>query len=242
MVATADLFGAKGSARTPRGMIPRWAKRYGYSVRLIKKWLAAGREAKDMPPLEEPENMAAWAERVLGKVPDRLEAALEALNQAPEVEKAEAKEEAAVPEIFAVPEVRDDELGIEQQLENFRREMVMLQKLRRGALERSEFSRADGYLSSMSKVSQEIRQLEKLLPSLKREQGDLKSTDEVRRETVGALKVLRTALFSRGQKARHRFAQVVDEEEAGRIYVEEIETAFREAAEAGFEEQLVLES
>lgn len=242
MVSTADLFGAKGSARTPRGMIPRWADRYGYSVRLIKKWLAAGREAEDMPPLEEPEKMAAWAERVLGKVPNRLAEALESLDHPAKAEPPGAKEEDPAPEVFEVPEVRDDELGIEQQLENFRREMVMLQKLRRGALERGEFSRADGYLSSMGKVSQEIRQLEKLLPSLKREQGDLKSTDEVRRETVGALKVLRTALFSRGQKARQRLAEVADEEEAGRIYVEEIEAAFREAAEAGFEEQLVLES
>lgn len=239
MVSTGDLFGAEGSKRTPRGMIPRWAERYGYSVRLIKKWLAAGRELGDMPPLEEPDKMADWAERVLGSVPKRLSEALETIG-APPPEKA-APEEVA-PEVFEVPSVRDDELGIEQQLENFRREMVVLQKMRRTALERSEMSRADAYLVSMNKVSQEIRQLEKMLPSLLRERGDLKSTDEVRRETVAALKVLRTALFSRGQKARSRFAKSTDEEEAGRIFVEEIDTAFRDACDAGFAEQLTLEA
>lgn len=238
MVSSGDLFGADPKERTPRGAIPRWAKRYDYSVRQIKNWLATGRDAKDLPPLDEPAKMIGWCEKHLGKVPPRLMARIEALTG----EKQEPAAAAPAGPVFEVPEVRDDELGTAQQLENFRRELVMLQKLRRQALEAQEFTKANGYLDQQSKVSSEIRQLEKLLPTLRREQGDLRPTDEVRRETVQALKVLRTSLISRGRKARTRLVAIGDEEMATRIWAEEIENAFREAAEAGFEEALVLEA
>lgn len=236
MVSTGDLFGVDPKARTPRGAIPRWAERYGYSVRQIKNWIQAGRDAQDMPPFEEPGKLAAWCDRVLGKVPPKLAEAIERLGG--KVEPVERP--AAAP--IEMPEVRDDELGIEAQLEHFRREMVMLQKLRRQAFEAGEMSKATGYLDQMRDVSAEIRQMEKMMPQLLQARGEMRPTDEVRRETVQALKVLRTSLLSRGRKARARLVAIGDEDEATRIWAEEIENAFREAAECGFEETLVLEA
>lgn len=51
---------------------------YLVSERSIKAWVARGRDAKDWPPLNEPERMADWYSRVLNpKIPARLAALAE---------------------------------------------------------------------------------------------------------------------------------------------------------------------
>ena len=239
MVANADLFGQSAEARTPPGSIPRWAERYGYGIRQIKNWLALGRKEGEMPPFDDPEKLGPWCEKHLGKIPKRLAGRLEAELRGESVAPAE---EASPPETFEIPEVDAGGLGIEQQLENYRREFLVLTKLRHESLEKGEFTRADRYLEQQQKVSAEIRQLEKLLPTILEQRGDLRPSSEVRRTTTEALKVLRQVLFGRGGKSAHRFLGLRSEAEVKQLWGEEIGAAFRDACESGFQETLTLEA
>jgi hypothetical protein len=56
----------RGTVRAYGQPLQAYATRYGYSLRAIKRWIALGRarDPEDLPPLDDPAEMAAWWERM----------------------------------------------------------------------------------------------------------------------------------------------------------------------------------
>jgi hypothetical protein len=232
-----DLLGKSVVGRTPRGSIPRWAERYGYSERAVKKFIELGRSAGDPAPFDQPEQMEDWAVRNTGKVTNRFRAGV---MKAMGIEAAPAEEEkVAVP--MELPEVHERELGMEAQLDGYRREFAMLAKMREASLKAGEFSRASNYFDQQQKVSSEIRQLERLLPQVLEARGDYQRSAMVRSATVEFLTVLKRGLLNRASKAAMRLRATGSDAEMADAWRAEVHAVFRECCAAGFSETLSLE-
>lgn len=233
-----DLLGKPVGERTPKGSIPRWASRYGYSERAVKKFLAIGKEKRDPVPFDDPEKMQDWGTRHLGKVTRRFMAGIEmASGKAPAAEQTDEPE--ATP--MDLPEVHESELGMEMQLSGYRREFAMLSKMRETALRNGEFSRASNYFDQQQKVSSEIRQLERLLPTVLEQRGNYQRTAAVRSATVEFLTVLKRSLLGRAGKAAARLRAAESDSDLQAVWRSEINTVFRDCCLAGFSETLTLE-
>ena len=233
-----DLLGKPVGGRTPRGSIPRWAERYGYSERAVKKFIDLGRRAGDPVPFDEPEKMEDWATRHMDRVTKRFRAGvLKAMG----VEVPAVAEEKPEAQPIDLPEVHESELGMEAQLDGYRREFAMLAKLREKALQAGEFSRASNYFDQQQKVSSEIRQLERLLPTVLEQRGDYQRTAAVRSATVEFLTVLKRALLGRAAKAGTRLRAAGSDAEMAEAWRSEIHAVFRECCTGGFVDQLTLE-
>jgi hypothetical protein len=232
-----DLLGKAVVGRTPRGSIPRWAERYGYSERAVKKFIEIGKAARDPVPFEQPEQMEEWAQRNTGKVTNRFRAGVMkamGIDAAPP-----AEDEKPVP--MELPEVHERELGMEAQLDGYRREFAMLAKMREASLKAGEFSRASNYFDQQQKVSSEIRQLERLLPQVLEVRGDYQRSAAVRSATVEFLTVLKRGLLNRATKAALRLRGAGSDAEMAEAWRAEIHAVFRECCAAGFAETLSLE-
>jgi hypothetical protein len=233
-----DLLGKPEVERTPKGSISRWAARYGYSNRAVKGFLATGKAAGDVPPFDEPEKMEDWGRRHLGKITGRFRAG---------IEQAMGKEAAAVPEApesfspIQLPDVQEHEMGMEVQLAGYHREHAMLLKMREKALTDGDFSRANNYFDQQSKVSSEIRQLERLLPTILEQRGDFQRTAETRAATIEFLTILKRSLLGRGAKAAGRLRAAASDVEMQEAWREQIIAVFRECCSQGFGETLSLE-
>jgi len=233
--------------RAKRGKIPVWAERYGYGERQIKNWLAAGRESGKPPPFDHPERMPEWfTAHHTQKVPQRLLDAVEKLGRGETLGATQpASASPSVPDAtpFVLPTVGAHEIGdLETQLNGYRREWALIAKLREDALVKGELSKASGYLTQQQLVSQEIRQLEKLLPDVLRQRGDTLSVAETKAETIDLLKVLRQALLNHGLKAVTRLRAAVSDTELAALWKSEIESVFASCCSAGFEEVLTLDA
>jgi hypothetical protein len=233
-----DLLGKPETERTPKGAIPKWAARYGYSIRAVKGFIATGKAAGDVPPFDHPEKMEDWGRRHLGKITGRFRAGIEqAMGKAAPVV-------ADAPESFSpiqLPDVQAHEMGMEVQLDGYRREFAMLAKMREKALTEGDFSRANNYFDQQSKVSSEIRQLERLLPTILEQRGDFQRTAETRAATIEFLTVLKRSLLGRGAKAAGRLRSAGSDVEMQEAWREQIIAVFRECCSQGFGETLSLE-
>jgi hypothetical protein len=237
-VGMVDLLGKPVGSRTPKGSIPRWAVRYGYSERAVKKFLAIGKAARDPVPFEEPEKMQDWGTRHLGKLTRRFLAGIDLASGKEPTTNAETETD-AVP--MDLPEVHESEMGMEMQLAGYRREFAMLAKLRETALRAGEFSRASNYFDQQQKVSSEIRQLERLLPTVLEQRGDYQRSSVVRAATVEFLTVLKRSLLGRAGKAASRLRAASSDAELQDAWRLEINAVFRECCAGGFTETLTLE-
>lgn len=240
-----DLLGQKVKGRAPRGSVPRWAEKYGYSERNVKKFLVRGREVGEMPPFDDPSRMEEWAHKYLPNVTKRLRAG---------IEKAKGNDQAAggsdllvpsdpdrPPEKIDLPDVHESEMGVEWQLAQYQREFAMLGKMRTSALENGEFSRASNYFDQQQKVSAEIRQLERLLPQVLEQRGDYQRTAEVRRTTTEFLTALKRSLLGRAAKASAKLRNAATDSQMVQTWKDEINEVFRECCELEFAEKLELE-
>lgn len=233
-----DLLGKSVGGRTPRGSIPRWAERYGYSERAVKKFIDIGRRAGDPVPFDEPEKMDDWATRHMDRVTKRFRAGvLKAMGV--EVPAVVAEKQEAQP--IELPEVHERELGMEVQLETYRRRFALLEKLLQAALQAGDFSKVSNYSDQQQKVSSEIRQLERLLPTVLEQRGDYQRTAAVRSATVEFLTVLKRALLGRAAKAGTRLRAAGSDAEMAEAWRTEIHAVFRECCVGGFADQLTLE-
>lgn len=235
-----DLLGAKVRDRAPRGSVPRWAERYGYSERAVKKFLVRGRAVGEMPPFDYPEKMEDWGQKYLPQITKRFRAGVEMAMGNPS-SAVDLGKPATEDEKIELPEVHDSELGVEWQLAQYQREFAMLGKLRKEALEKSEFSRASNYFDQQQKVSAEIRQLERLLPTVLEQRGDYQRTAAVRDATIEFLKVLKRGLLGRAEKVSARLRETSTDAAMREVWKTEIHAVFRECCEAGFAETLILE-
>lgn len=237
MLATADLLGHEAEVRVPKGSIPRWVARYGYGTRQIKNWLAKGREVGELPPFEQPEKMADWAGRYLGKVPGRLQEAIDKLTGAAAEEKAPE-----TVEHFEIPDVSQDAMGVEADLHRFRHKLAVIHRMHDDALREKRFSEASRLLEQAREVSGEVRQLEKLLPAVKEASGEWMRTAETQKHTMAFLTVLQRALLGRGAKAAAKLrACCGSDADLVRAWRDEVSAVFAECCENKFEESLVLE-
>ena len=216
--------------------MPRWAERYGYSERAVKKFLVRGRQVGVMPPFDAPEQMEDWGRQYLPQVTKRFRAGVEhAMGKPAPVD--EEKESEGI----ELPDVHESEMGMEMQLVGYQREFAMLAKLREKALRDGEFSRANNYFDQQQKVSSEIRQLERLLPTVLEQRGDYQRTAAVRSATVEFLTVLKRTLLGRDAKAAGRLRGAVSDAEMRDVWRAEINACFRDCCDAGFSDTLVLQ-
>jgi hypothetical protein len=235
-----DLLGQKESTRAPRGSVPRWAERYGYSERAVKKFLVRGRQVGEMPPFDHPERMEDWGRRHLSQVTKRFRAGVEHAMGKP-APAAQEKDDEKENEGIDLPDVHESELGMEMQLIGYQREFAMMAKLREKALRDGEFSRANNYFDQQQKISSEIRQLERLLPTVLEQRGDYQRTAAVRSATVEFLTVLKRTLLGRDAKAAGRLRSAASDAEMRDAWRSEINAVFRDCCEAGFADTLVLQ-
>jgi hypothetical protein len=235
-----DLIGNKVLERAPRGSVPKWAERYGYSERAVKKFLDLGRKVGEMPPFDHPEKMEDWAGRHIRNVTRRFQAGVQQAlgGESVESEKGGGAGEA---EPMDLPEVHESEMGMEMQLSGYQREFAMLAKLRDQALRAGDFSRANNYFDQQQKVSSEIRQLERLLPTVLEQRGDYQRTAAVRTATIEFLTVLKRTLLGRDSKASSRLRAAKSDAELRDAWRAEINACFREVCSTGFGENLILE-
>jgi hypothetical protein len=224
--------------RAPKGAISRWAEKYGYSERAVKKFVDVGRRVEELPPFDEPEKMEAWAEKNLHQVTRRFREGVEKAMGGSSGKKPEDKKEIV---LIQIPDVSDAELGLETQLLTYQREFAMLAKLRAEALAKGEFHRASNYFDQQQKVSAEIRQLEKALPIVLEQRGEYQKTADVRECVSDFLNVLKRSLLGRDLKISDRLATAATDTERRDIWKSEIHAAFRESCESGFGETLSLE-
>ena len=232
-----DLLGKPEVERTPKGSIPRWAARYGYSERALKNFIATGKQVGEAPPFDHPERMEDWGQRHLGKITRRFRDGIEQAQG--RVAPVHHKSAPDVP--LDLPEVMEHELGMEMQLDGYRREFAMLAKLREKALRESDFIRANNYFDQQQKVSSEIRQLERLLPTVLEQRGDYQRTAETRTATVEFLTILKRALLGRGTKAAGRLRAAHSDTEMQEAWREQINAVFRESCATGFGETIASE-
>lgn len=224
-----DLLGEKVSERIPRGTIPRWVELYGFSERQIKKWWAMGREVGEVPPLDQPELFELWAEKHMGKITKRL---ADSIYRAKGGESASSSPAPAAP--MEMPEVREDELGMEAQLRYYRMEFVTLQKLREKALMDQDFPRAKQYFAEGKEMSAEIRQLEKALPAALEHAGTYQRTAEIRQEVGKMLAYLKRSLITRGSKAGPKLRATTNDADTAAVWKSEIEAIFGECVDERF--------
>jgi hypothetical protein len=197
---------------------------------MVKKFLARGREVGEMPPLDHPDLMPEWAARHLGKITDRLKKGIAMAQNGGAEPPPEPVAEIDLPEVF------EHEMGLEQQLSGYRREFAMLGKMREDALRKGVFHLADRYFDQQQKISNELRQLERLLPSILEQRGDYQRTAAVKSATIEFLTVLKRGLLNRGMRAGERLRAVQSDMELQRAWKEEIEAVFRECCEGRFAE------
>lgn len=235
-----DLLGKPVGERVPKGAIPRWAARYGYSERAVKKFVAVGKDVKDPCPFDHPEKMADWVAKHLGKVTARMQAGIERASGR-DVPASSGGGEDSGDQTINLPEVHDADLGMEQQLSGYRREFAMLAKMREQALRAGEFSRASNYFDQQQKVSSEIRQLERLLPTVLEQRGDYVRTAAVRTATTEFLVILKRSLLGRATKAASRLRACASDADLQSAWRSEINDVFADCCTAGFAETLLLE-
>lgn len=63
-VASERAIARRATVRTYGQPLQAYATRFGYSLRAIKRWVALGRDREDLPPLDDPAEMAGWWERM----------------------------------------------------------------------------------------------------------------------------------------------------------------------------------
>ena len=230
-----DLLGKSMSARVPRGSIPRWADRYGYSERAVKKFLDAGKKAGEMPPFDQPERMEEWAANHLPQITKRFRDAVAKAMGAESPVPPEEREE------IEMPEIMPGEMGLEVQLSAYHREAALIRRLREKALTEQEFSKANAYLEQGQKVSAEIRQLERLLPTVLEQRGDYQRTADVREAVSEFLNILKRSLLGRAAKAGSHLRSATTDAEIQAVWKEEVQQVFRECCASGFGSTLTLE-
>jgi hypothetical protein len=230
-----DLLGQACDYRAPHGAVERWAKRYGYGKRQIKNWIAAGKAAGDLPPFEEPERMLEWLERHYERVPARFASAVGEMGKpaAPEIVQVAV-------ERFEMPQAHAGEGSLEIQIAGYQREWALLGKLREAALTKEEFSKASNYLTQQQNVSAELRQLERLLPSVLEQRGDFQRTSEVRAAVTDFLTVLKRNLMGRAPAASARLRSAPGDAELQAAWRDEINAVFAACCSQKFADPLVL--
>lgn len=146
---------------------------YGVGKRTIPRWVAKGREAGDLCPLDDPAEMRLWWTRNMKqKCPDKLLAAAVAAlkgsgggakSDGEEVSKPEGEAEETGPKSapWEFKPVEDDEVGLEATLSRLRTAEVHANRKMLEALERGDEAAATLAQNLWTKLTQQIRQTEK---------------------------------------------------------------------------------
>jgi hypothetical protein len=204
-------------------------------VRQIKNWIAVGRAAGDLPPLDAPEKMLEWLERHFERVPARFASVVGEMAKPPEPEIVQVAAER-----FEMPQAHAGEGSLEIQIAGYQREWALLGKLREGALRKEEFSKASNYLTQQQNVSNELRQLERLLPSVLEQRGDFQRTSEVRSTVTDFLTILKRNLLGRAPAAAARLRSAPGDAELQAAWRDEVNAVFAACCSQKFADPLVL--
>lgn len=176
-----------------------YAEKYGYSIRQVKNWIKDGRDKKSPPPLDTPAEMPNWFESVYSRrCPEKLWTAVESLASPP---TSEAPRDLAP---IALPELKPGELGILQTLQRVREADARNHKLYLQALEQGDQARANFHSKEITRLSAELRQLEKQVQTLNEKTRVVVPAVEVRNEVTSMLTSLYRQLMGGGDKFRDR--------------------------------------
>lgn len=217
----------------PRGQLAV-AKRFGVSVRTVKRWVAVGREHNDLPPLDAPIDLLRWAQRMTGRrasgfardVPVEIErAAAEARALVP-VESAEPSRPPARRKVQR-PEVPPAESAVEPEVAhgidfaswdpnsiNFddvvaaaKKDFVVQESLLRQALESGNKDRIRSARVSFREASDLLREVERDRQKIMVDRGLLLRRDEVRRAIQAAHSAIPTTFKARLRESWSQIAQ-----------------------------------
>lgn len=175
---------------------------YGYSVRAIKGWLATGRAANDMPPLDDPAAMAGWWTRHFEhRVPDRILGAAKVPEKPTEKKQDDAKPAAEPPNYRqAIGSVDDVEgMTLESMMARMRKVIAVNQKTYEKALEDKNVDEATLTLLSR-RVDHAVERLRKLETSHienQKKSGEMVSRTQLASEVTPVLASMSSSLVSR---------------------------------------------
>jgi hypothetical protein len=155
------------------------SKRWGYSLRQLKNWLADGKKAKDPAPVRQPTQMAAWFSRVYHprQCPDRLLQAAQRLAR----EGSEKPTSSNTPQLKQKLEVGDAEKGQLAMLDRLRESEVLLHRKYLASVEDDEH-KASFLFGEWTNTVEKLRALEKSAPKALEEAGIYVRRDDVKRE------------------------------------------------------------
>jgi len=217
----------------PRGQMAV-AARYGVSVRTVKRWVAAGREHNDLPPLDSPVDLLRWAQRMNG-----LRASGFARDLPVEIERAAAEARAALPvqtvdaprpparrkapradepatESADDPEVQHgidfeswdpNSVNFDDVVAAAKKDFVVQESLLRQALESGNKDRIRSARVSFREASDLLREVERDRQKIMVDRGLLLRRDDVRRAIQAAHSAIPTTFKARLRESWSQLAQ-----------------------------------
>lgn len=221
------------------GSLQEAAEGYGYSVRMVKKWRADGREEGQVCPLGWPSRMGAWFERVYHprKAPARLQLAVQRL-----LDKGKPEEAAVAEEREALPMVAEQEMGLLAMLGRMRTAEATLHAQYMDAVERQNKHGAAFYQKEWGEAVNRLRALEKSAPAALEAQGVYLRRADVRRELVPLHQSVEKGVRMAIKRERLRLAAVVGSADEFDEAVDRLlDRVFEELVRCDFAAPLVLE-
>lgn len=207
-----------------------YSEKYSAGERTIKRWVKLGRKAGQPPPLDAPEEMAAWWGKVMRqRVPDRI-LALAAARPAPSVAPAPAPAGTPPPdpEGDAPPDVAD--LGLEASVRRLQRlEYDANQRLVR-AIETNED--IEGAQRRWERVVELLRKAESSLIQVRQERGDMVPKAEVRAAIVEVHGQIATSLRGMLRRVWDRLAAAVEAGQREEIWQTSLDDIFESMRDA----------
>lgn len=217
------------------------SERWGYSVRQLRNWMRVGAKVADPVPLNRPEDMPAWFERVHPgrKCPDRLWQAVRAVSAS--LGAGAAHPQGRSP--FAGPprvEVPESEMGLLAMLERLRAAEATLHAKYIAAVDVDEH-KATFLHSEWLKMVEKLRALEKSAPRALEELGVYVRKDDVIRELVPIHAAIIKSFAQTFRRGRVKLRAADTVKEWNSIVDSLVEEVRSHLAESGFAEPLELD-
>lgn len=180
---------------------------YEVSVRKVKRWVAAGREADDPPPLHSPAEMRVWHERLRErgifkhKCGSEFDAAASKVTAAPAAPRVQSSQEESLPEIADLnielndfdPSMMDFDDGVAAAKMNFKVQATLLRKAFEGKNEDDRRRARAAFKEALDLYREVERDREKIMAA----SGRLMKRDVIRREMVSLHSNIASRLKSR---------------------------------------------
>lgn len=217
------------------------AAAWGYSVRQVKNWVAAGKAANDPVPIRQPGLMCAWFRRVYAPrdAPEKLRLAVARLMEGVPAEKSAGGKPPAVPSRI---DLADADKGFVAMLERVRVSEAETYKKYERALEENDSTGANFYFSEWVKISERARALEKQAPETLEKLGIVLRREDVERELQAIHASILKAFRQGFRLARMKLKGAETSDQWGKVVDDVVDEIAAMLADTEFAEQLDLEA